>query len=196
MVGVPLPYPPLYDTLTGVFGGLIPSMKFSGNFFGKLEPPSLTGGYFYDRQYLFNMDSLLTESEKEYIRNLYNLHEQTLSTSYVDKECYKEYPNATVYGIKNALSDAPNTIRSLNIDTIKYSNIDLVILSKLICVLNQTLYSVYVKKWQKEINEKLYIDISNLISSKCSGLLNFKDGIDKFRDRYDNFKRLIDEVYK
>ena len=35
MWGSPLPYPPLYDTLTGVFGGLIPSMKFSGNFFGK-----------------------------------------------------------------------------------------------------------------------------------------------------------------
>ena len=33
--GSPLPYPPLYDTLTGRKGGLIPSMKFSGKIFGK-----------------------------------------------------------------------------------------------------------------------------------------------------------------
>jgi len=33
--GSPLPYPPLYDSLTGVLGGLIPSMKFSGKIFGK-----------------------------------------------------------------------------------------------------------------------------------------------------------------
>jgi len=33
--GSPLPYPPLYDTLTGGFGGTILTMKFSGNFLGK-----------------------------------------------------------------------------------------------------------------------------------------------------------------
>jgi hypothetical protein len=33
--GSPLPYPPHYDILTGHFGGLIPSMKFSGKIFGK-----------------------------------------------------------------------------------------------------------------------------------------------------------------
>jgi N12 class adenine-specific DNA methylase len=139
------------------------------------------------------MNIVLTESEKKCIRKL---HEQTLVSSYIDKECYKEYPNANIDGIKKYLTEMPNTIRQLNIDSIKYSTIDLVILSKLICVMNQTLYSVNEKKWQKEIDKKLYIDVSDLISEKCSGILYFKEGVDKFRDRYNNFKKLIDEVYK
>jgi ATP-dependent helicase YprA (DUF1998 family) len=50
--GSPLPYPPLYDTLTGVFGGTILTMKFSGKFLGKKG--SL---------YLLNMKYIINETQ-------------------------------------------------------------------------------------------------------------------------------------
>jgi len=52
MWGSPLPYPPLYDILTGVFGGTILTMKFSGNFLGK------RGSI-----YLLNMKYIISETQ-------------------------------------------------------------------------------------------------------------------------------------
>ena len=147
---------------------------------------------------------IISESEKKDILSKYGviseqektMTEQSLVSSYSDSECYREYPNIDIEGLKRFLSSTPDTIKKLNINNIQYSTIDLAILSKIICMLNQTLYSVYNNKWQKDIDKKLYVDISNLIQSKCSGLLTFKEGIEKFKDRYTNFKKLIDTVYK
>jgi hypothetical protein len=50
--GSPLPYPPHYDTLTGVLGGTILTMKFSGKFLGKKG--SL---------YLLNMKYIINETQ-------------------------------------------------------------------------------------------------------------------------------------